>query len=418
MTARPLENPLILSPPLLQGDASQHSFRTLRRQVGNTGNLLFIHALRRVLHYDDLVHGLQFDPSELREQHDGIVVAAANWLSPRHNFDELASRIEATDLPCVVVGIGAQARSEAKIPELQPGVLRLMKVASERSHSISVRGDYSAEVLAHYGIDNVTVTGCPSLLWNLDGAHRVAKPPRQVTRVVLNSSRGAPDERLFTRQARRVQTSRLNVLLPRLALQRNLDFVAQTELPDIYHALGKQDEDRSAEKFPGYLARVYGTGDTRELDDFLSQHMKVFFDVEAWMRYLADQHFVFGTRLHGAIAALLAGTPAVLVTHDSRTAEMARQASIPSVRAETVTEDVDLQRVYDGCDVESFNRRAPAYYERFAQFFDANGLKHRLPRSSETTGVTAHAEDRRRGGSRGRRFRLRRRASARRPASE
>ncbi len=364
---------------------SQHSVRTLRRQVGNTGNLLFIHALRRVLHYDALAHGRQFVPAELRDRHDGIVVAAANWLSPRHSFAELATRIEATQLPCVVVGIGAQAPSEAEIPALQDGVLRLMKIASERSDSISVRGEYSAEVLAHYGIDNVTVTGCPSLLWNLDRSPRVAKPQRRVTRVALNCSRGAPDERLFTRRARRVQTNRLNVLLPRLALHRGLDFVAQAELPDIYHALGRRDEDTVTKAFPDYLSRVYGTTDTRYLNDFLAHRTKVFFDVEAWLLYLTGQHLVFGTRLHGAIAGLLAGIPAVLVTHDTRTAEMARQASIPSVSAETVTEEIDFQQVYDACDVETFNRSASAYYKRFAEFFDANGLRHRLPGATEST---------------------------------
>jgi len=154
-----------------------------------------------------------------------------------------------------------------------------MKIASERSASISVRGEYSAEVLAHYGIDNVTSTGCPSLVWNLDASHRVAKPQRQVTRVALNCSRGRPDERLLTRRARRVQTSRLNVLLPRLAFQRDLDFVAQAELP--VHALGRQNEDTFATAFSDYLARIYGTTDTKHLNDFFAHRMKVFFDVEA-----------------------------------------------------------------------------------------------------------------------------------------
>ncbi|MEJ7656419.1 MAG: polysaccharide pyruvyl transferase family protein [Thermoleophilaceae bacterium] len=113
--------------------------------------------------------------------------------------------------------------------------------------------------------------------------------------------------------------------------------------------------------------------------------MKVFLDVEAWLRYLTGQHLVFGTRLHGAIAGLLAGTPSVLVTHDTRTAEMTRQAGIPSVSAEAVTEDTDFQQVYDACDVETFNRNAPAYYQRFAEFFDANGLRHRLAGTTEST---------------------------------
>jgi len=182
-----------------------------------------------------------------------------------------------------------------------------------------------------------------------------------------------------------VQTNRLNVLLPRLAFQRGLDFVAQAELPDIYYALGRPDEDTFATAFADYMARIYDTTDTRHLNDFLAHRMKVFVDVEAWLRYLTGQHLVFGTRLHGAIAGLLAGTPSVLVTHDTRTAEMARQARIPSVNAEAVTEDTDFQQVYDACDVEAFNRSTPAYYQRFAEFFDANGLRHRLAGATEST---------------------------------
>ncbi|MEJ7656418.1 MAG: hypothetical protein WKF33_05260 [Thermoleophilaceae bacterium] len=67
-----------------------------------------------------------------------------------------------------------------------------------------------------------------------------------------------------------MQTNRLNVLLPRLALQRGLDFVAQAELPDIYYALGRQDEDTFATAFADYLARIYGTSDTRHLNDCLA----------------------------------------------------------------------------------------------------------------------------------------------------
>lgn len=130
-------------------------------------------------------------------------------------------------------------------------VLRLMKIASEWSDSISVRGDYSAEVLAHYGIDNVTITGCPPLLANLDASHRVAKPQRQVTRVALKRSGGRPEERLFRRcwrgRAPRLRSSATSAdqpperASPETCLAAGLDFVAQAGLPGVYLCLGQTE---------------------------------------------------------------------------------------------------------------------------------------------------------------------------------
>lgn len=141
--------------------------RSLLLQAGlNTGNFLFIHALRRAIGRQDGVPGQQFkfDPQQIGETHDGILIPAANWLNGHADFGELAAGIEASGLPCVIVGLGAQSRSRKNYPRLPEGTQRLLHVIAERSHSISVRGEYSADMLASYGVKNVTVTGCPSLL--------------------------------------------------------------------------------------------------------------------------------------------------------------------------------------------------------------------------------------------------------------
>ena len=64
---------------------------------------------------------------------------------------------------------------------------------------------------------------------------------------------------------------------------------------------------------------------------------RIRFPVEAWtwLEYLRDFDFATGTRLHGNVAALLAGVPAVLLAHDSRTLEprgVPRPALPPSTR--------------------------------------------------------------------------------------
>ncbi len=58
--------------------------------------------------------------------------------------------------------------------------------------------------------------------------------------------------------------------------------------------------------------------------------VRFFLDPKAWFAHLANYDFSFGTRIHGNIAALLAGTPALLLAHDSRTLELAHYSRDPA----------------------------------------------------------------------------------------
>ena len=39
----------------------------------------------------------------------------------------------------------------------------MLRAISERSNLLSVRGAFTADLLARYGVHNVSVTGCPSI---------------------------------------------------------------------------------------------------------------------------------------------------------------------------------------------------------------------------------------------------------------
>jgi polysaccharide pyruvyl transferase WcaK-like protein len=49
----------------------------------------------------------------------------------------------------------------------------------------------------------------------------------------------------------------------------------------------------------------------------------------AVFRFMAQQHFAFGTRIHGNVAGVLAGTPSVVLANDSRTVELSEYHGIP-----------------------------------------------------------------------------------------
>jgi polysaccharide pyruvyl transferase WcaK-like protein len=109
-------------------------------------------------------------------------------------------------------------------------------------------------------------------------------------------------------------------------------------------------------------------------------HIRCFFDVGEWLDYASTVDLTLGSRLHGAIAALIAGRPALLVTHDSRTKEMAIQAGIPSIDKSEILihKEPDFAELHARIDPSEFNERQLRYYKNFIDFFEVNKVAHNL----------------------------------------
>ncbi|MFZ5964858.1 polysaccharide pyruvyl transferase family protein [Thalassococcus sp. BH17M4-6] len=372
-------NPFFISPATAVPDLGSDTTLNHMRAVGlNTGNMLFSRALQKVLAPTSGTPVSSANPKDLlkvHKNHDSIVLAAANWLQPRTDLGDRAAVIEQTDLPCFVIGIGAQSGSVTRIPELTEGTKRFLKVVSERSAAISVRGAFTAEVLAHYGIHNVEITGCPSLLMmdpvppKLNGS---ATPP---TRISISGSRGLPSEAQLTAKS---PTHRLSRLFAKLIQTDDVDFVAQAEIPEINLILeGITRDEPHREEWLRFAEQYYGMP-LDQLTPLLRKRMKVFFNLPDWLDYLGSRDFVIGTRLHGAIAGLLAGTPSVLIVHDSRTREMAENMAIPAIEASRITDSIPYAEIYQEANFDRFNLGYMTYYHRFRAFFERNRLNHAL----------------------------------------
>lgn len=99
-------------------------------------------------------------------------------------------------------------------------------------------------------------------------------------------------------------------------------------------------------------------------------------DCDQWIADLSKEDFFIGTRVHGVIAALLAGTPAVLITHDNRTREMADTMGIPSIAIDDF--NIEMLNDYAGMagnlDFETFNLKTALNHSRFRDFYLACGI--------------------------------------------
>jgi hypothetical protein len=103
--------------------------------------------------------------------------------------------------------------------------------------------------------------------------------------------------------------------------------------------------------------------------------VRFFLDPTTWMEHLAGYDFSFGSRIHGNIAALLAGTPALVLAHDSRTLELARYHEIPYRLITDDPDHIDAAQLYADADWEPLNAGHAARWQVFRDFLGQHGLR-------------------------------------------
>jgi hypothetical protein len=346
---------------------------TLAQDVfnSNVGNYLFAHSVHRTLMIPgtDLVSNSTLsetraatprDIARINEAFDAFVVPLANAFRPEfaHRLANLTTLIEGLTIPVVVVGVGAQAslgQDSMAGTSLDATVAAFATAVLDRSASIGVRGEFTADYLTAIGVpaDSIDVIGCPSLF--LHGPDfRLPTAPlllHDASRIALSVTPGVPALGAAVRAWQQRHPE--------------LFFVGQdlVDLRLILWGEGPLDADPDLPLYAGHPL-------------FARDRVRFPLDVWTWLDLLTDVDFAIGTRLHGTIAALLAGSPGVLLTHDSRTAELAAYHCIPSVGSTALLEVPSVEELAGAYDPEPFNQTYPHQMATYLTFLERNGLEH------------------------------------------
>ena len=350
---------------------SVSSFDRLYQMVGqNTGNLLFTNAVWNQIAGPKERINFTFDPGKLNEQLQALVIPAANWLSPQVDFSHLADLVEQLTIPVVLIGLGAQDAGYSGQIAVPEGTVRFVRAVAERSASISVRGDYTRQILELLDVRNVTVTGCPSLYHDF---RRFSRPPQKLhvrfDRGLMHATRYTASYAPFAR------TDSIQRSLFRFAYAHGMDILFQSEPEEMSLLTGLAQPDSFDDRLKGLLLEIYGETDWEKLQTYLASHGRLFFDVSEWSNALDAYDYVLGTRLHGTIMALNSGVPAVLIHHDSRTREMAEFAAIPSVQASRMALGrKQIEVLLHTADWAGYYDRRSTNAARYREFLLANGL--------------------------------------------
>ncbi len=338
----------------------------------NVGNLLFSDAVYRTLN----TPGTELIPDAFTTERDGVdaahiarindefehfVLPLANAFRPAFlpALNRLSSVIEKLRIPVTVIGVGAQlsgaqgTRIDDMPTSLTAPVTRFMRAVLASSPKVGVRGEFTRQYLEAlgFGEQDVEVIGCPSLLDRAE--YRITKSVPSLSAESMLAFNAVPSlsvmgEVLEAHRARFPQT-----------------YYVQQEHRELALLMwGQPIEGKLAGAFPR----------TIDHPNYRKDLLRFFVDPSAWREFLARCDFSFGNRIHGNIAALTAGTPAVLLSHDSRTRELADDHRIPYVAMPSSAEAVRAEELYENADYDAFHAVQPENVRRYASFLDAAGL--------------------------------------------
>ncbi|MFG3707822.1 polysaccharide pyruvyl transferase family protein [Micromonospora sp. NPDC047670] len=330
----------------------------------NNGNLVFSHAAHKLLGTATAeITATEFkvnprDADMINERYDVYVVPLANAFrrSYAHRIELMTKLVERLKIPVVVLGVGVQTDVDGDREYLRPiddVVTRFVRAVLDRSHSIGVRGEITEGYLRALGFSAVDVIGCPSMFLHGDSL-----------RVEKRKAALAPDDRVALTVSPYVK-SMAKIIARHHERYPNLRYLPQDlkTLGILLYGDAPQDRGKSS-PIPIHTSHPLFTEDK----------VRMFVDPWTWMDYLSGFEFAFGTRIHGTITALVAGTPGYLFAHDSRTLELARYFDIPHRVMKDVPADVDAAQLYAEADYTALNEGHKARYETMLAFLTKHDL--------------------------------------------
>ncbi|MEU2422409.1 polysaccharide pyruvyl transferase family protein [Streptomyces sp. NPDC007851] len=336
----------------------------------NSGNLIFSDAAHKILETPDtevVSNGMSSDASaaaRINEEYDAFVVPLANAFRPsfENSLKRMTRLISKLRIPVVVLGVGAQtgvSYNPERLKRMEPTVREFCAAVLERSASIGVRGEFTEQYLRDMGFTDVEVIGCPSLFMHGDRlpVRKTAPELTSESRIAINGSHSA------------VRTQGLDRIISRTHERYpNLRFIGQN-LSDARQLHWRDLSD------PNATVTAIPTHPDHPM--YREDKVRVYVDPITWIDELRPFDFSFGSRIHGNIAALLAGTPATVLCGDSRTLELCRYFEIPHRRLDEAAKDpdsADPARLYAEADFGKLVGGHRERFERFTGFLDKNGL--------------------------------------------
>lgn len=343
--------------------------------ANNSGNLLFLETAWKILSTKgteltpDRLSAHRLGADRINERFDAYVIPLANAFrrSYMDSLIRLTRVIERLTIPVTVLGVGVQFARSHEAGAVRPfddAVKAFARAVLDRSPSIGVRGETTQSYLRELGFRDVEVIGCPSMFLHGESLEVTKRTPTlgRDARIGMGVTPTVP--------------AMGPIVMSNVARYPNLEYLAQ-DIDALRLLLW-------GERSP---ARGDGTGLPIDLSHpLLRDDKSVFFvDPWPWLDQMREMDFVFGSRIHGSIAAVLSGTPSYLLAHDARTQELARYFDLPYRALSETSPDVDAADLYAEADFGPLMAGHPERFRRFTGYLERHGLRHVFEPGEDTS---------------------------------
>lgn len=290
------------------------------------------------------------------DEYDVFVLPLANIFRPPMEpaLNRISEFVENLTIPTVMLSGGAQSGPDGTfthLKKMESSVKRFCRAILEKSNSITVRGERTAEYIRGLGFTDVLVIGCPSMTLNGPG-HKVGEMvPKDTLKIAYNVDR------------RKVS---LGDLIQAMESVHDATYFPQ-DIETLEMMLWGVDFRRSSHDYwmPLHI----------QLPQFVQNNAEFHLDTRTWIHRLKDFDLSLGPRIHGNIAAVLAGTPAVVLAHDTRTLELAEYHEIPHLTPSESLKVKSLDQVTEKANFSGFNDRQTARFDEVIKFLHSNGIR-------------------------------------------
>ena len=349
-----------------------------RQCGGNTGNVIFCHAISRMLDADPAAIPWGEDISHLSVTHDRLVIPMANFLGSHVDMSQLLDKFKKIHIPIVGIGLGGQGPiTGIQVDSIPKGSWEWLETMINKSATdkpnISLRGQATYDLIAAKGLaDKCTVIGCPSNFINPSRAlgksiyEKFKKSLGKTRRVAVTAGSVA------TQDLKKLEQSLISLIE-----RSNGLYVCQAPIDML--RLYKQDyENISPQTFSRYKDYIHPELDDDAFLQWFYRWAYAFTSTPEWLSMMARFDVVVGTRIHGVMAGIQAGTPSVCLCIDSRTLELCQTMMIPYVKANDYKEGISLEQIDEILSQWNWqfyddNRRYLA--EGYEKFLLTNGLQ-------------------------------------------
>lgn len=349
----------------------------------NIGDAFVFDSSLKLLNFEKLeeLPITSIDPQQIdrfNAEFDYVFLRGSNYVHAGMNWSRTAEVLRRLKLPVLAFGIGAQAPVSGKL-ELSEDSKTVLKLISDSTTSVGVRGTYSAEVMHELGIKNARIIGCPTAFRNNRPDLSIRLPALDSVKQVGVTLRREVSKH-YAKDIKRYLTFHRD-LVKAMADRFEVTLMSQGEVEEKKLALGtpeQKQEGMAALRENGWAMAWY----LDEQMEALYRDRMFYSDVVAGYEGLVRKlDLVLGYRLHGNLMALANGTPSIYFTYDSRTVEFAETFQIPSVDV-FGDKPFKLEEYWDQALFDRFNAAYARTYGAMSAFLSENKVDHKMARSA------------------------------------